>query len=53
VRLEGFGELKKSNDINGIRARDIPACSTTGIEHNFITIKSDIHVMKNLDLGNV
>jgi hypothetical protein len=27
VRLEGLGQLKKSNDFNGIRTRDLPACS--------------------------
>jgi hypothetical protein len=27
VRLEGLGQLKKSNDIIGVRTREIPACS--------------------------
>jgi hypothetical protein len=27
VRLEGLGQLKKSNDFIGIRIRDLPACS--------------------------
>jgi hypothetical protein len=27
VRLEGLGKLKKSNDLIGIRIRDLPACS--------------------------
>jgi hypothetical protein len=25
--LEGLGQLKKSNDLIGIRSRDLPACS--------------------------
>jgi hypothetical protein len=28
VRLEGLGQLKKSSDLIGIRARDLSACST-------------------------
>jgi hypothetical protein len=27
VRLEGLGKLKKSNDLIGIRTRDLPACN--------------------------
>jgi hypothetical protein len=27
VRLEGLGQLKKSNDLIGYRTRDLPACS--------------------------
>jgi hypothetical protein len=27
VRLEGLGQLKKSNDLIRIRSRDLPACS--------------------------
>jgi hypothetical protein len=27
VRLEGLGQLKKSNDLNGNRTRDLRACS--------------------------
>jgi hypothetical protein len=27
VRLEGLGQLKKSNDLTGSRTRDLPACS--------------------------
>jgi hypothetical protein len=27
VRLNGLGELKKFNDLNGIQIRDIPVCS--------------------------
>jgi hypothetical protein len=27
VRLEGLGNLKQSNDLLGIRTREIPACS--------------------------
>jgi hypothetical protein len=27
MRLEGLGKLKKSNDLIGIRTRDLPACS--------------------------
>jgi hypothetical protein len=27
VRLKGLGQLKESNDFNGIRTRDLPACS--------------------------
>jgi hypothetical protein len=27
VRLEGLGQLKKSNEFIGIRTRDLPACS--------------------------
>jgi hypothetical protein len=26
VRLEGLGQLKKSNELIGIRTRDLPAC---------------------------
>jgi hypothetical protein len=27
MRLEGLGQLKKSNDLIEIRTRDLPACS--------------------------
>jgi hypothetical protein len=27
LRMDGFGKLKKSNDLIGIRTRNLPACS--------------------------